>query len=95
MADLNLTEIDLTLLRKESGLRTTAQNPTSTAKGVWQGLKSTRVKYAAKASKMLGRVVDSETTDDYEQALMYVLYVKDRYGTSEKALQHHLTNGHY
>lgn len=95
VADLNLTPIDLTLLRKESGLRTTADNPTSTAFGIWQGLESTRLKYAAKASKHLGYRVDPGTKDDYEQAVMYVFYRDDRHGSAQNALNFHVANGYY
>jgi hypothetical protein len=95
VVELNLTTEDLELLRRESGFKTTADNPTSTAFGIWQGLQSTRNKYAAKASQHLGYKVDPETKNDYEQAVMYVLYRDDRYGSAKNALNFHVANGHY
>ena len=70
-------------------MRPTAKNPNSTAFGVWQGLYATRVKYGAKVG------VDPNTTDINEQIGMFRVYVEERYGTAERALAFHKSNGYY
>ena len=77
------------ILFKESSLNPLAQNKTSTAFGVWQGLYPIRVKYAAKVG------VDPNTKDVDEQLLMFKAYVSERYGTAEAALAFHEANGYY
>lgn len=52
----------------------------SSAKGIWQGLKNTRISYG----KLIG--VDPETTDYRDQVAMMRRYVEKRYTTPEKAL---------
>ncbi len=70
-------------------MRPTAQNPTSSAFGVWQGLYPTRVKYGAKVG------VDPNTTDINEQIAMFRVYVDERYGDAGKALAFHKANNWY
>jgi tape measure domain-containing protein len=63
----------------ESGNRTTAQNPTSTAFGLGQLLIANREHYGA----ILG--VPANTTNYAAQLSMFRMYVRDRYGTAERA----------
>ncbi len=77
---MGVTDAELELFRRESGLRTDAQNANSTAKGIWQGLKSTRIAYAS----MHG--FDPETLDGGEQTTMARSYIIKNYGTAERAL---------
>ena len=74
---------------KESGLKTTAKNPHSTAFGIWQGLLATRKHYAP----LCGAQFD--TVDYDEQLCQFRLYVKDAYGSSYKAYLHSKTTGWY
>lgn len=67
------------IIQHESGFNPNAQNPTSTAFGIWQGLAGTRQKYAAQVG------VSPTTTDPNEQLAMMRAYVKDRYGTPANA----------
>lgn len=82
-----LSPAEAWIIQHESGGRTTAKNPKSTAFGIWQGLQSTRNAYGRK----LG--IDPNTTDYNQQLAMFRAYVKDRYGTPERAMsfwqQHH------
>lgn len=64
------------LINKESGGRTTAKNPTSTAFGLGQLLLANRKKY-------LG--ADYATTDYNKQLGAFRAYVRDRYKTAEAA----------
>src|SRR6266498_3509283 len=64
------------LLMHESGCRTTADNPTSTAFGIWQGLLETRIHYGA----VVG--VSPYTTDFAEQYKMFRAYLCARYNCS-------------
>jgi len=89
VVELGLTESDLELLRSESGLRTDAKNPESTAFGIWQGLENTRRVYARK------RQINPGTLSDREQVIMYLDYVRERYGTSQNALRFKKANGWY
>lgn len=82
----SLTPAERWILTKESGLDPTAQNPSSTAFGIWQGLESTRRQY-------LGD--QWETTDPTLQLDAFRRYVKDRYGTAEAAKAFHEANGWY
>lgn len=84
-----ITPAESRIIMKESGGRVDADNPTSTAFGIWQGLISTRRKYAA----MFG--YDPETQSFSEQLNMMRAYIKDRYGTAEKALAFHNANNWY
>lgn len=67
------------IVNHESGNRTTAQNPTSTAFGLGQLLIANREHYGA----ILG--VSANTTNYADQLAMFRMYVKERYGTAEKA----------
>lgn len=78
------------LIRKESSGKTTAQNPKSSAFGLGQLTIGNRTKYAAK----LG-FEDPGTTDYNQQVAMMKEYIKDRYGSAEKARQFHQANGWY
>lgn len=69
----------LELGARESSLNPQAKNPKSTASGMWQFLDGTRKNYG-------GSNVD--WSDPYQQTVAAIKYVKDRYGTPEKALQH-------
>jgi hypothetical protein len=67
------------LVGRESSWNPKAKNPNSTAHGYGQFLKSTRSNY----EKKTGLNYD----DPVNQLVMMAQYVKDRYGTPEKALQ--------
>lgn len=82
----SLTPAERWILERESSLNPTAQNPTSTAFGIWQGLESTRKQY-------LGE--NWQTTDPVLQLDAFRRYVKDRYGTAEAAQAHHEAEGWY
>lgn len=74
------------LIGKESGGRTSAKNPKSTAFGVGQLLLANRQKY-------LGN--DYNTTDYAKQLDAMRRYIGDRYGTAEKAMAFHQQHGWY
>jgi SLT domain-containing protein len=65
------------LVARESSFNANAKNPKSSAAGLFQFLDSTRKNYG-------GNKVD--WSDPYQQAVAGIKYVKDRYGTPEKAL---------
>ncbi|MED5019341.1 transglycosylase SLT domain-containing protein [Paenibacillus chibensis] len=67
----------LELIARESSFNANAKNSTSSAAGLFQFLDSTRKNYG-------GSKVD--WSDPYQQALKGLQYIKDRYGTPEKAL---------
>lgn len=67
------------IIMHESGGRTNADNPTSTAFGLGQLLLANRQHYGA----ILG--VSAGTTDFGAQLSMFRMYVRDRYGTAENA----------
>lgn len=71
------------LVMKESGYRNDAQNPTSSAYGMFQFLNSTWGPYGAK------------TSDPRLQALYGLQYIANRYGDPLKALNFHLNNNWY
>jgi len=68
----------LALVQRESNFRHTAQNPTSTAYGLFQFLDSTW--------KGLGAV---KTTDPEKQIELGIKYIQKRYGTPSKAIAYH------
>jgi len=74
-----LSEAEAYIIQHESGGNPTADNPTSTAYGIWQGLAATRQAYAQRMG------FDPNTTDDNQQLQMFRQYVTDRYGTAENA----------
>jgi len=76
------------LVRLESGWNPSAKNPTSTAYGYGQFINSTRQAYEKKMNMSYG--------DPVNQLLMMAQYVKERYGTPEKALaQWHARSPHW
>lgn len=68
----------LELVARESSFNSGAANPNSSAKGLFQFLDSTRSNYG-------GSSVNWD--DPYQQALAGMKYIKDRYGTPERALE--------
>jgi hypothetical protein len=74
-----LSEAEAYIIQHESGGDPTAQNPHSSAFGIWQGLQSTRELYAQKMG------FDPNTTDVNQQLQMFREYVSERYGTAENA----------
>ena len=86
---MGVTNTELELLRRESGLRTDAQNPHSTAFGMWQGIKGQRLKYAGRFGFNLN------TTNDREQLIMFRAYYKERYGSVQAALAFWDRNHYY
>lgn len=77
------------IIQKESEGKTTAKNPNSSAFGLGQLIRTNREAYA----KKLG--VDPDTTDYNAQSKMQDMYVKDRYGTYQKAKEFWEKNGWY
>lgn len=73
-----------TIIMKESGFNPTAQNPHSTAYGLFQFLDSTRKNY--------GISRDASLQDQISAGLKYIA---DRYGSPEQALAFHNENGWY
>lgn len=84
-----LTDAEYSLIMKESSGNPLAQNPRSTAFGLWQGLDGTRDKYCA----LVG--VDPNTTDSVEQIACMRAYIEDRYESADKALAFHRVNNWY
>ena len=76
-----LSPAEYYILDHESGLDPTARNAESGAFGIWQGLGGTLDTYAERFG------FDKRTTDPHQQLTMFRAYVKDRYGTAEKALE--------
>lgn len=76
-----LSQAEAYIIQHESGGNPTADNPTSTAFGIWQGLDSTRRAYAARFG------FDPNTTDVNQQLTMFRAYIRDRYGTAENAMR--------
>lgn len=72
------------LLMKESGFRNTAQNPTSTAYGMFQFLDSTWGGYGI-----------PKTSDPRLQTIAGGRYISSRYGNPSNALAFHLRNNWY
>lgn len=81
-----LTPDETWLWTRESSLDPTADNPTSTAFGIWQGLAATRKQYLGK---------DWETTDPYKQIDAGRRYIKDRYGNAANAKAFWVRQGWY
>jgi len=73
-----------TLVEKESSWNPTAQNPTSTAFGLFQFLDSTWAGVGA-----------SKTSDPAAQTQAGLQYIKNRYGSPQAALNFHLQNNWY
>lgn len=66
------------LIRRESSWNPNAKNPKSTAHGYGQFLKSTRANYEKK--------MGLSYSDPVNQIIMMTQYIRDRYGTVDKAL---------
>lgn len=77
------------IINRESGGRTTADNPTSTAFGLGQLLIANRQLYGGR----LG--VSPDTTDYDDQLAMFRMYVADRYGSAAAARRFWEINNHY
>lgn len=77
------------IIMRESGNRTTAQNPTSSAFGLGQLIYANRVAYGSRIG------VDPNTTDYSAQLRMFRMYVAERYGTAENAKAFWQANGWY
>jgi tape measure domain-containing protein len=77
------------IIMHESGGRTSAQNPTSTAFGLGQLLIANRVHYG----KILG--VSPNTTNYNDQLSMFRMYVRDRYGNANNAQAFWESHGWY
>lgn len=70
-------EPTLELIARESSFNPRAKNPKSTASGMFQFLDGTRANYGGTSVNW---------SDPYQQSLKGLQYIKDRYGTPEKAL---------
>jgi uncharacterized protein YukE len=84
-----LSPAEAYIIERESGFDPTARNPTSGAFGLWQGNGSTLDSYAQRFG------FDSHTTDPQQQLTMFRAYIKDRYGTAEKAMEFWKKNHSY
>ena len=78
-----------TLIQKESGGSLTAKNPKSSAFGKYQMLIGNRKHYGLICGVAYDTIIESE------QDCMGDNYIKDRYGSVEKALAFHLRNNWY
>lgn len=72
------------LLNKESGFNNTAQNPTSTAYGIFQFLDTT-----------WATVGGSKTSDPTQQSVLGMKYIQGRYGSPCGAWAHEVANNWY
>lgn len=72
------------VVMSESGYRNTAQNPTSTAYGMFQFLDTT-----------WATVGGTKTSNPMIQAILGLKYIKQRYGTPERAWAFHQANNYY
>lgn len=77
------------LIRRESGGRTSAKNPKSSAFGLGQLIVANR----RRLGKKLG--INPDTTDYGQQLRMMEEYIRERYGSPEKALEFHNRKGWY
>jgi hypothetical protein len=68
------------MVGRESSFKATADNPTSTAYGYGQFLDATRADYKKKYPNL-------DYKNPVDQLVLMHHYIKDRYGTVEKALQ--------
>jgi hypothetical protein len=75
-----LSAAEAYIIQHESGGNPRATNPSSGAFGIWQGLGSTLTSEAHKFG------FNPHTTNVNEQLIMFRDYVKNRYGTPEKAM---------
>jgi len=76
----------LELVARESSFNPNAKNPKSSAAGLFQFLDMTRKNYGGNSVNW---------NDPNQQALAGMKYIKDRYGTPEKALKHWDEKGWY
>jgi hypothetical protein len=72
------------LIDRESDYNPTAQNPRSTAYGLFQFLDSTWASYGI-----------AKTSDPLQQTIAGLRYIKSRYSTPERALEFHNKNNWY
>lgn len=84
-----LSSAEAWIIQHESGGDPTADNPHSTAFGIWQGLAGTRETYA----RQFG--FSPNTTNVNEQLVMFRAYVRDRYGSAENAQKFWQEHGWY
>ena len=77
------------IIRRESGGRTTAKNPRSTAFGLGQLTIGNRVKYGSRCGS------GASTTSRPAQMCMLRSYIRDRYGSAARALAFHRRHGWY
>lgn len=75
----DLTKDEEWLIQKESGFRTDAANPKSSAFGLGQLLRDNRERYAERYG------FAPDTRDPWEQKVMFRAYIKERYGDAKKA----------
>lgn len=74
-----LSPAEAWIIQRESGGDPEADNPTSTAYGIWQGLAATRKAYAGRFG------YSPDTRNVGEQLVMFRAYIDDRYGSAENA----------
>jgi len=87
---MNISDAEIELMRRESGLRMNAKNPNSTAFGVWQCIWSTCVA-AAKATG-----TEPHTMNQEHQILQMRWYIENsKHKTAEAALNHQIAHKSY
>lgn len=69
------------LVGRESSWNPSAKNPTSTAYGLFQFLDTTRANYSKRYPQY------NYMRSPYDQTMLGIQYVRDRYGDPVKALQ--------
>jgi hypothetical protein len=99
LAGLNLSPAEAWIIQRESGGSTTARNPQAVisggknlghAFGLGQLVDTNRQSYA----RQLG-IANPDTTDPTQQLAMFRLYVRQRYGTPEQAVEWWRSHGWY
>jgi len=75
----DLSQDERWLLERESGMRPDASNPTSTAYGLGQLLEANRRAYGERFG------FDPDTSDPWEQKMMFRAYIQERYQEAGRA----------
>lgn len=84
-----LNSAETRLVRRESGGRTSAKNPRSSAFGIGQLTTANRVQHGRRCR------VHPNTRSRAGQLCMMRSYIRSRYGSADRALAHHLRRGWY
>lgn len=91
-----LNRFERYIVGRESGGRTTANNPNSTAFGLGQLISGNRVAYARRLGLPWRREAgDTGSTNRAAQLAMMRMYIDDRYGSARSAYNFHVNHGWY